>query len=98
MGTNSQYHDVVESPPSELIRLSYQHVITGAKSPFATDCHGGILADDMGLGKTLTTLSAVVGSLDRAREFAMSRGTRSAKSTVIVVPSECKYYVSCKWI
>ncbi|ETS78812.1 hypothetical protein PFICI_08665 [Pestalotiopsis fici W106-1] len=66
----------------------YRHVITGAKSPSMADCRGGILADDMGLGKTLTTLSAIVGSLDRAREFALFGGDRSAKTTIIVVPSE----------
>ena len=53
----------------------------------------------MGLGKTLTALATIVGSLERAREFA-SRGNGQrrmkndpvtiSKATVIVVPSERK--------
>jgi len=66
---------------------------------------GGILADDMGLGKTLTMLSAIVGSLSRADEFAKSngfeifddvsvQGTMCVKATLVVVHSECKPAVS----
>jgi SWI/SNF-related matrix-associated actin-dependent regulator of chromatin subfamily A3 len=81
---------------------SYQHIITGAKSPIPTDFLGGILADDMGLGKTLTMISAIVGSLPRANEYAChnpivaesdeddSKIPRTSKSTLIIVPSECK--------
>jgi SNF2 family DNA or RNA helicase len=78
---------------------SYQHVITGAKSPFRDDFLGGILADDMGLGKSLAMLCAIIGSLDRASEFAGPiyhvgppvKGPKAAKSTLIIVPSarEC---------
>ena len=78
---------------------SYQHIITGAKSPTPNDFLGGILADDMGLGKSLAMLCAVMGSLDRASEYAGQiysvgsprEGRRAAKSTLIIVPSACKF-------
>ncbi|KAH0563507.1 hypothetical protein GP486_001928 [Trichoglossum hirsutum] len=81
----------------------YQHIITGAKSPTPDDFLGGILADDMGLGKSLTMLSAIVGSLARANEYArqgsMSAGhpgepPRAAKSTLIIVPSAHTLFVA----
>jgi len=63
---------------------------------------GGILADVMGLGKTLTTLALIVSSLERARDFvSLSSQMRTAKhgtlpttckATVVVVPSERKFY------
>ena len=77
---------------------SYQHIITGAKSPTPSDFLGGILADDMGLGKSLAMLCAVMGSLGRASEFAGQmhsdgsprEGRKAAKSTLIIVPSACE--------
>jgi SWI/SNF-related matrix-associated actin-dependent regulator of chromatin subfamily A3 len=77
---------------------SYQHIITGAKSPVPDDCLGGILADDMGLGKSLAMLCAIMGSLDRASEYAWQKtivgapldGPTPAKSTLIIVPSACE--------
>lgn len=82
-------------------KRSFQHIITGAKSPAPQDFLGGILADDMGLGKSLTMLSAIVSSLERAGEYVL-RGPcstvsttaldppKTAKSTLIVVPSARK--------
>lgn len=65
---------------------------------------GGILADDMGLGKSLTTLSNIIGSLDHARDYSksmvaspstvsntISPSRMTAKSTLVIVPSACKY-------
>lgn len=72
------------------IFYSYQHVITGAKSRIAADCIGGILADDMGLGKTLTVLSSIINSMDSAALFSLKNAERFAKSTIVIVPSECK--------
>lgn len=84
---------------SYLLNDSFQHIITGAKSPNPDDFLGGILADDMGLGKSLTMLCAIVGSLVRANEYmrenSMMSGLveqlgehpRAAKSTLIIVPS-----------
>jgi len=77
---------------------SYQHIITGAKSPTPNDFLGGILADDMGLGKSLAMLCAVMGSLGRASDYAGQihsvgsprEGRMAAKSTLIIVPSACK--------
>jgi hypothetical protein len=77
---------------------SYQHIITGAKSPIPTDFLGGILADDMGLGKSLAMLCAIMGSLGRASEYAgkifgsepLREGRMAAKSTLIIVPSACE--------
>lgn len=76
---------------------SYNHLITGAKSPHAKECPGGIIADEMGLGKSLTMLSAITGTLDRACTYAQSmtsigssgQGIIAAKSTLILVPSAC---------
>ena len=73
----------------------FQHVITGARSPSAKECIGGIVADEMGLGKSLTMLSAITGSLDRALTYAQAmtnvgpsgHGVIAAKSTLVVVPS-----------
>ncbi|KAF2116188.1 SNF2 family N-terminal domain-containing protein [Lophiotrema nucula] len=74
----------------------YQHVITGAKSSRVEDVLGGVLADDMGLGKTLSTLAVIVGSLDRALQFAVSGTDKPttqwqsmvpSKATLVVVPS-----------
>ncbi|CAO2650533.1 Nn.00g018250.m01.CDS01 [Neocucurbitaria sp. VM-36] len=73
----------------------YNHLITGAKSPYAKECPGGIIADEMGLGKSLTMLSAITGTLDRACAYAQSmtsigssgQGVIAAKSTLILVPS-----------
>ena len=81
------------------IHNRYRHAITGAKSRTADDSPGGILADDMGLGKTLTMLSAIMGSLTKAEEFAntisVTEGSdmrkeppRYMKATLVVVPSE----------
>lgn len=70
-------------------RRSYQHVITGAKSPSNPDALGGILADDMGLGKTLSVLSAIIDSMEDARVFANSGERNNVMSTLIIVPSEC---------
>jgi SNF2-related domain len=80
------------------LNCSYQHIITGAKSPDPNDCLGGILADDMGLGKSLAMLCAIMGSLDRASEYASQSsnaqapldGPMRAKSTLIIVPSACE--------
>lgn len=69
-------------------RRSYQHTITGAKSPSNPDVLGGILADEMGLGKTLSVLSSIVDSMDDAQAFAKSGGGNKIMSTLIVVPSE----------
>jgi SNF2 family DNA or RNA helicase len=74
---------------------SYQHIITGSKSPTPDDFLGGILADDMGLGKSLTMLCAILGSLARASLYGAQmpsvghHSLRTAKSTLIVVPSAC---------
>jgi len=73
----------------------YQHTITGARSPSAKECMGGIVADEMGLGKSLTVLSAIAGSLDQALAYAQTMtdigasgyGVIAAKSTLVVVPS-----------
>ncbi|KAJ6286390.1 SNF2 family N-terminal domain-containing protein [Bipolaris maydis] len=74
----------------------YKHVITGAKSSEMDDALGGIFADDMGLGKTLTTLAVIVGSLERALNYAvgLTRGSTNSwkeivpcKTTLIIVPS-----------
>lgn len=72
----------------------YQHIITGARSPSAKECVGGIVADEMGLGKSLTLLSAIAGSLDRALAYAQTmtnigasgHGVIAAKSTLVIVP------------
>ncbi|KAI0376808.1 SNF2 family N-terminal domain-containing protein [Hypomontagnella monticulosa] len=66
----------------------YQHIITGAKNQTEADCLGGILADDMGLGKTLTILAAIVHSMHTAQAFALSGSEKTAKSTIVIVPSE----------
>jgi SWI/SNF-related matrix-associated actin-dependent regulator of chromatin subfamily A3 len=70
-------------------------MITGAKSPTAKPCPGGLIADEMGLGKSLTMLSAIVGSLSRAINYARAmtnidirgQGVIAAKSTLVLVPS-----------
>jgi SWI/SNF-related matrix-associated actin-dependent regulator of chromatin subfamily A3 len=63
------------------------------------DALGGILADEMGLGKTLTTLAVIVGSLERALDYAvgLTRGPTNSwkeiapcKATLIIVPSSCE--------
>lgn len=81
-------------------RHSYQHIITGARSPERKDFFGGIIADDMGLGKSLTMLSAIVGTLNNAVNHACSmttgpydpgRNIVAAKSTLIIVPSACRF-------
>ncbi|EUC34822.1 hypothetical protein COCCADRAFT_92479 [Bipolaris zeicola 26-R-13] len=78
----------------------YKHVITGAKSSEMEDALGGIFADEMGLGKTLTTLAVIVGSLERALNYAvgLTRGSTNSwteivpcKTTLIIVPSSCKH-------
>lgn len=85
---------------AELTRLSYQHLITGAKSRTADDFLGGILADDMGLGKTLIALAAILASYDRAADFGSQRSDAEteyhascmrSQATVVVVPSECQW-------
>lgn len=70
-------------------RCSFQHKITGAKSPTNPDTLGGILADEMGMGKTLSVLSAIIDSLDDAQVFSKSGGQNNIMSTLIIVPSEC---------
>jgi hypothetical protein len=80
---------------NQLLTSRFQHIITGAKSPYAKECAGGVVADEMGLGKSLTMLSAITGSLASALNYARAvtsindsgRGIIAAKSTVIVVPS-----------
>jgi hypothetical protein len=57
----------------------------------------------MGLGKTLTVLSAIVGSLDLACSSTtlpfydslptISSCKMSAKGTLIIAPSVCKYLI-----
>ncbi|KAJ5065861.1 DNA repair protein rad5 [Bipolaris maydis] len=63
------------------------------------DALGGIFADDMGLGKTLTTLAVIVGSLERALNYAvgLTRGSTNSwkeivpcKTTLIIVPSSLR--------
>ena len=80
-------------------RLSYQHIITGAKSRDPQDTCGGILADDMGLGKSLMMLSAIAGSIAQAFDYAKSLTSLpgissdpiiAARSTLLVVPSTRK--------
>ncbi|KAK4210366.1 SNF2 family N-terminal domain-containing protein [Rhypophila decipiens] len=76
----------------------YRHAITGAKSRTADDSPGGILADDMGLGKSLTMIAAIIGSLDRAADYASQNGNADLtdagsispflRATLIIVPSE----------
>ncbi|KAK5056112.1 hypothetical protein LTR84_012665 [Exophiala bonariae] len=76
--------------------IYYQHLITGAKCNTPQDPLGGILADEMGLGKSLMMISAIVGSLSQAYNFAFAMTTKpgvnveavsAARSTLIVVPS-----------
>lgn len=77
----------------------FQHVITGAKSPTAKECLGGIVADEMGLGKSLIMLSAIAGSLDRGFAYARAmtnvgltgEGAIAGKSTLVLVPSTRKF-------
>ncbi|KAF4976356.1 hypothetical protein FZEAL_6954 [Fusarium zealandicum] len=89
--------DLWEHKSLDSVQAYYQHSITGAKSKYADDFYGGILADDMGLGKTLATLATIVFSSDRAKHFGARRvqnqpaGARSieaSKATLVVVPSE----------
>lgn len=74
------------------------------KSALPIENGGGILADDMGLGKSLTMLSTIAGSLDLAQEYAnsnrlsqsstcddMVRVTSASKSTLVIVPSDCRF-------
>ncbi|CAI6242193.1 unnamed protein product [Periconia digitata] len=74
----------------------YENVITHTRNNVPEEPLGGILADDMGLGKTLTSLAVIVGSLDRALDFARERTgepidtwhkTVPSKATLVVVPS-----------
>lgn len=85
---------------------SHEHRITGSvKLALSIENGGGILADDMGLGKSLTTLSAIVGSLDHAKEYSNSKEPSqsltsqdlvlikpASKSTLVVVPSACRFF------
>ena len=66
------------------------------------DALGGLFADEMGLGKTLTMLAVIVGSLKRALDYTVGLTTGSAnswkdippcKTTLVVVPSSCKWHV-----
>ncbi|KAF5004028.1 hypothetical protein FDECE_9441 [Fusarium decemcellulare] len=75
--------------------IYYQHSITGARRKSAEEFSGGILADDMGLGKTLSTLAAIVTSMDRAWAFGacahrsdQDKSTTRSKATIVIVPSE----------
>jgi len=85
----------VEDTRHLLTAYRFQHIITGAKSPNAKECAGGIVADEMGLGKSLIMLSAITGSLALAFRYARTmtsvnasgHGIIAAKSTLIVVPS-----------
>lgn len=86
--------------PNSSCTSSYQHLITGAKSRDPQDFYGGVLADDMGLGKSLIMLSAIAGSLDPALTYAKTLTSApgstddpviAAKSTLLVVPSTCKF-------
>lgn len=89
--------------PNSSCTSSYQHLITGAKSRDPQDFYGGVLADDMGLGKSLIMLSAIAGSLDPALTYAKTLTSApgstddpviAAKSTLLVVPSTCKFVQS----
>ena len=86
--------------PNSSCTSSYQHLITGAKSREPQAFYGGVLADDMGLGKSLVMLSAIAGSLDPAFTYAKTLTSAPdstddpvivAKSTLLVVPSTCKF-------
>jgi len=81
----------------------YKHKITGSVRATREDVPGGMLADDVGLGKTLSMLSVIVGSLERAGRFELSRAqvisqsmedTLASKATLVVVPSARKAAIS----
>ncbi|KAF2642209.1 hypothetical protein P280DRAFT_396724 [Massarina eburnea CBS 473.64] len=92
---NRRLWEEKNSDEDETSKPIYRHIITGARSPSAKECVGGIIADEMGLGKSLTILSAIAGSLDRAFTYARTmtnidasgRGIIAAKSTLVIVPS-----------
>lgn len=79
---------------------SYQHVLTGARSPRRDEVLGGIVADDMGLGKSLVMLSTIATSTDRAKAFAnlsdaqngasQDTSRKNSRATLILAPSTCK--------
>lgn len=69
------------------------------------DTRGGILADDMGLGKSLIMISAIIGSLSSALDYAVSLTSKpgegsevvlAAKSTLVILPSACKSLISIR--
>jgi SWI/SNF-related matrix-associated actin-dependent regulator of chromatin subfamily A3 len=73
-------------------RPFYEHKITGFRTMARpADNSGGILADDMGLGKTLSTITAIVGSLDDAKTYSQnSEGPRDclrSGATLVLAPS-----------
>jgi SNF2 family DNA or RNA helicase len=73
-------------------RPFYEHKITGFRTMACpADNSGGILADDMGLGKTLSTIAAIVGSLDDAKTYSQnSEGSidcLSSGATLVLAPS-----------
>ncbi|KUI66104.1 hypothetical protein VM1G_11431 [Cytospora mali] len=57
---------------------------------------GGVLADEMGMGKTLSILALVIGTLEKARDWALSqaqsdtsvvKANRYSRATLIIVSS-----------
>ena len=77
------------------------HCITKQRSTVRpNEKGGGVLADEMGMGKSLAILALVIRTLDRAREWAENHRSDEqshsgahtySHSTLVIVPSACKY-------
>ena len=82
----------------------YINRLNGLKTLQKPAEYSGLIADDMGLGKTLTILSAISGSLEKARkitdealvklELQPQNGKNAeypSRSSLVIVSTPCKY-------
>lgn len=81
------------------------HCITKQRSTLRPDEKGGgVLADEMGMGKSLAVLALIIRTLDRAHQWvevhrsdepSYRRTHTYSHSTLVIVPSACKFCLLC---
>ncbi|KAK0647034.1 SNF2 family N-terminal domain-containing protein [Cercophora newfieldiana] len=81
---------VLDRESVEKVRMLHKKMAIVQAPSTASDgtAFGGIIADRMGLGKTLSTLAAILKSLERSRDFATGIAGRTHATLVVVTSAQ----------